>query len=743
MARYYHKKLLHHRDKLQWSVHLTNRALVAGNRLKLMCAATGFEPTLEWYKDGQPVEYDDHIVDMNDMHRAAYGCLWVNDVTIKDAGEYKCVAKNGLEQIETVCKLTVVEPVTTVQTFAPMFVRMVRENYDPYSNILTVEFVIRANPTPTLTWYKGIIKLGVYPDSHMRISQHFDETAEHTIASLVFYDPSYTDNGEYICIASNTVGEATCKHNLDFCSKEQYFEWLAKKRPGWFKAESYIAVDPVPVFGDGEPEEGGEEDEEEEEGEGGGGEQEQEGGEKKQKVKRAPKLPDVTELPEEEKKAEAEAKVVRIVTPEPPTATEADAKTAEPEPEPEPRYKRRKSRTQVALEEFERRKKFDFVSHMANVRVEPGKTLRLIAYVKCPEEVTSYWKRDGRVLGNGLRLTHTTMRCGTCVMEIEKCKYRDAGTYTCVAKCPTYGEIEQSCTVSVVERTEIKGEAPVFTRPIQEKYDPIQDELTLECCVRGDPEPETVWIVHGVFMRHNTGGRLYFRKYPDGRHELKIFQPSKEDSGRYVLRAKNSVDKTDMVYYLNYKNSDEDVLKVFEDELHKKTEKPILSRHLRPKDCDYNPEDEALIKWSESRSQHDKDYDYRYKLRFVTQLQDKTVPEGSNLKFTCYVDGKFPLFLWYKDEIPLVQGRKYRQKTRRDGKVTMEIVNVTTEDAGTYKLEARNYAGSIETKSVVSVYENPYTKFVPPIFASNILGNGNGASTAPARHGPAGVSVAA
>uniref|UniRef100_A0A182T2Q9 Ig-like domain-containing protein n=1 Tax=Anopheles maculatus TaxID=74869 RepID=A0A182T2Q9_9DIPT len=528
--------------------------------------------------------------------------------------------------------------------------------------------------------------------------------------------------------ASNSVGEATCKHTVDFCSKEQYFEWLAKKRPGWFKAESYIAVEPLPVLGGGEDatEEGGEEEgEEEEEAEGEDGE-----GPREPKVKRAPKLPDVKELPEEEKKAEAEAqaqaeKSVQIVEPE------ADADSAKKsEPEQEVMYKRRKSRTQVALEEFERRKKFDFVSHMANVRVEPGKTMRLIAYVKCPEEVTSYWKKEGRVLGNGLRLTHTTMRCGTCVLEIEKCKYRDAGNYTCVAKCPTYGEIEQTCTVSVVEKTEIKGEAPVFTRPMQEKYDPIQDELTLECCVRGDPDPETVWIVQGVFMRHNTGGRLYFRKYQDGRQQLKIFQPSKEDSGRYVCRAKNSVDKTDCVYYLNYKNSDEDVLKVFEEELHKKSEKPILSRHLRPKDCDYNPEDEALIKWSESRSQHEKDYDYRYKLHFITQLQDKTVPEGSNLKFTCYVDGKFPLFMWYKDEIPLVQGRKYRQKTRRDGKVTLEIVNVTTEDAGTYKLEARNYAGSIESKSVVSVYENPYTKFVPPIFASNILGNERDGGTA-------------
>lgn len=140
MARYYHKKILHQRDKLQWSVHLTNRALVAGHRLKLMCCATGFDPTLEWFKDGQPVEYDDHIVDMNDMHRGAYGCLWVNDVTVKDAGEYKCKAKNATEEIETVCRLTVVEPVNTVQTFAPTFVRMVRGKFAPMPMLVWFRF---------------------------------------------------------------------------------------------------------------------------------------------------------------------------------------------------------------------------------------------------------------------------------------------------------------------------------------------------------------------------------------------------------------------------------------------------------------------------------------------------------------------------------------------------------------------------------------------------------------------------
>lgn len=234
--------------------------------------------------------------------------------------------------------------------------------------------------------------------------------------------------------------------------------------------------------------------------------------------------------------------------------------------------------------------------------------------------------------------------------------------------------------------------------------------------------PETIWIINGTFLHKISGTKYFFRKWDDGRQQLTVFQPRKEDSGRYVCRARNSVDKTDMIYYLNWKNSDEEVIKEFEDKLHKKIEKPVRSRHLRPRECEYKPEDEYLIKWSEERNHHEKEYPFNYKLRFVTHLQDKTVLEGTNLKFTCYVDGKYPQFMWYKDDMPIVQGRKYRQKLRRDGKVTLEVINVTTDDAGVYKIEAKNYAGVILSKSTVAVYQNPYIKFTPPMFASTILG---------------------
>lgn len=122
LVKYHHKKILHNRDKLQWSVHLTNRAGLAGRRFKLMCMCIGFQPELKWFKNNEPIEYDDHIVDMNDLHRGAYGCIWINDLCSADAGTYKCVASNGFEEIETVCKLTVVDPGTKSKECAPTFV---------------------------------------------------------------------------------------------------------------------------------------------------------------------------------------------------------------------------------------------------------------------------------------------------------------------------------------------------------------------------------------------------------------------------------------------------------------------------------------------------------------------------------------------------------------------------------------------------------------------------------------------
>lgn len=356
--------------------------------------------------------------------------------------------------------------------------------------------------------------LGMWPDPHIRISQHFDEVAESTIASLVFYDPTYMDSGEYVCVATNSLGEATTTYNLKFSSEEEYFEWLAKKRPsaklkrelelGIIVAEDAetFDVDEILARVDAQFDTVVPETAEGEESNEDSNEESSEDQEKPHKtsldkanikkpesVKRNIKsskissLPEVTEVPELEEQAapiEEPKKTLEPKKPEPSKILEKKAPEPKPSqmpPDPavsssahetEVLYTRKKTQIELGVEEMERRKKFDFVSHMPNVRFGLGKTFRLFSYVKCPEDITSEWKHDGRTLKEGLRWTYITTRNGTCILEIENCKYRDAGVYTCVAKSKTYGVIEQSCTVAVFEN-QIKGEKPVFTKVMKGK----------------------------------------------------------------------------------------------------------------------------------------------------------------------------------------------------------------------------------------------------------------------------------
>lgn len=244
----------------------------------------------------------------------------------------------------------------------------------------------------------------------------------------------------------------------------------------------------------------------------------------------------------------------------------------------------------------------------------------------------------------------------------------------------------------------------------------IQKEILLECHVRGEPRPTIEWLKDGLYIVNDL---KHFKKYlDDGTCQLFVNSPDFWDSGKYVCRATNRAGEEDCIYVMTVVDPKIKAILAGTDV---KKEERITSRHLNDSDIDDDDDDEELYK--SRRSRLGKEYDYRYKLKFITHLMDKTVREGSDLVYTCYVDGKFPQFQWYKDDMPIVKGRKYRQKTRRDGKVSLRIINITPDDAGVYKLMAKNYAGEIETSAIVTVFNNPYVQFVPPIFTSTVLGN--------------------
>lgn len=161
-----------------------------------------------------------------------------------------------------------------------------------------------------------------------------------------------------------------------------------------------------------------------------------------------------------------------------------------------------------------------------------------------------------------------------------------------------------------------------------------------------------------------------------------------------------------------------------DDDLHeraeyRRTQKMYKSRHVKPKDEDEWPQVEL---YHSKRLDKQKDYDHKYKLSWLSRPMSQTIAQGSTLKFVAFVDGKYPQFDWYHDDIPLVHGRKYKQMVTKNGKGCLIINNAQPVDSGTYKLVVKNYANSIDCEAKVTVYAYEYKNFEPPLFLNTLSG---------------------
>lgn len=84
---------------------LKNLTIGDGERLTLQCQVAGDpEPNVTWYKDGKKLESND-FVDLK--YKYGLATLKIEEVYPEDAGEYRCVAKNYVNQAETQCTLKV------------------------------------------------------------------------------------------------------------------------------------------------------------------------------------------------------------------------------------------------------------------------------------------------------------------------------------------------------------------------------------------------------------------------------------------------------------------------------------------------------------------------------------------------------------------------------------------------------------------------------------------------------------
>ncbi|KAA0701901.1 Neural cell adhesion molecule 1 [Triplophysa tibetana] len=188
----------------------TNATADMGYSTVLACDADGFpEPNVTWRRNnillgsGDKYSFNEDGSEMTVLH-----------VTKLDEGDYICIAKNKAGESEQELSLKVfVQPKIT-------FLESQSTTEMDEKVTLTCEAI--GDPTPTITWSfsnrvfnEGEQASWTRPEQHKGPDGNVLVRSDARVSSLTLKYIQYTDAGEYLCTARNSIGETVQSVNLE------------------------------------------------------------------------------------------------------------------------------------------------------------------------------------------------------------------------------------------------------------------------------------------------------------------------------------------------------------------------------------------------------------------------------------------------------------------------------------------------------------------------------------------------
>ncbi|XP_048199816.1 neural cell adhesion molecule 1 isoform X1 [Perognathus longimembris pacificus] len=174
---------------------IVNATANLGQSVSLACDADGFpEPTMSWTKDGELIENEEDeekYIFSDDSSE-----LTILKVDKSDEAEYVCIAENkaGEQDASIHLKVFAKPKITYVENQTAM----------ELEEQVTLTCEASGDPIPSITWRTSTRNISSEEktlDGHMVVRSHA------RVSSLTLKSIQYTDAGEYICTASNTIGQ--------------------------------------------------------------------------------------------------------------------------------------------------------------------------------------------------------------------------------------------------------------------------------------------------------------------------------------------------------------------------------------------------------------------------------------------------------------------------------------------------------------------------------------------------------
>lgn len=110
------------KQKLNFIAHMASRVVPIGTRIKMTCYVAGPEPQYKFLKNGGPCPFNQKVCNRSRENIAAIEFV---SVSMDDAAEYTCIAKNATGEVSSSGTLTVYEKVKE-ETMAPTFTRAIK-----------------------------------------------------------------------------------------------------------------------------------------------------------------------------------------------------------------------------------------------------------------------------------------------------------------------------------------------------------------------------------------------------------------------------------------------------------------------------------------------------------------------------------------------------------------------------------------------------------------------------------------
>ncbi|XP_058484350.1 neural cell adhesion molecule 1a isoform X10 [Solea solea] len=163
-----------------------------GSFAVLACDADGFpEPTVTWAHNNVVLERGDKYTMKDDGSE-----LVIADVTKLDEGEYTCIAKNKAGEKSVEVSLNVFVP--------PKITYLNNETALEFDEQLTLTCEASGDPIPTISWS---FEDKVFTEGQQSLDRNIVVRSHARVSSLTLKNVQFTYAGQYLCTASNSIGQ--------------------------------------------------------------------------------------------------------------------------------------------------------------------------------------------------------------------------------------------------------------------------------------------------------------------------------------------------------------------------------------------------------------------------------------------------------------------------------------------------------------------------------------------------------